>query len=153
VLKCDPGDIKEVSGKTGEGVLDLLTDIVKTVPAPTVQYTGPQDVRALIFDFEYSNHQGVILYTRILDGVIKKGDQMVFVESKEKFFVHEIGVFRPGKTEVGELSCGEIGYIVTGIKQPGIARVGDTVTLFKKPLACFSRLLGTTSISICLSVP
>jgi GTP-binding protein LepA len=137
VLKCDPGDIKEVSGKTGEGVLNLLTDIVKTVPAPTVQYTGPQDVRALIFDFEYSNHQGVILYTRILDGVIKKGDQMVFVESKEKFFVHEIGVFRPGKIEVGELSCGEIGYIVTGIKQPGIARVGDTVTLFKKPLPAF----------------
>ena len=58
-------------------------------------------------------------------------------KSKEKFFVNEIGVFRPGKTEVSELSCGEIGYIVTGIKQPGIARVGDTVTLFKKPLPAF----------------
>lgn len=138
VLKCNREDIKEVSGKTGEGVLDLLTHVVEIVPPPKTEYIGPQDIRALIFDFEYSNHQGVILYTRILDGKIRKGDQLVFVESKEKFFVHEIGVFRPGKTEVEEISCGEIGYIVTGIKQPGIARVGDTVTLFKKPLPAFA---------------
>lgn len=137
ILDCDPDDILEVSGKTGEGVLDLLTHVVKKVPEPKTQYEGPHDVRAMIFDFEYSNHQGVILYTRVLDGSIKKGDQMVFVESKEKFFVHEIGVFRPGKVEVDELSKGEIGYVVTGIKQPGIARVGDTVTLFKKPLPAF----------------
>ena len=137
VLKCNAEDIKEVSGKTGEGVLALLTHIVHTVPPPKTEFTGPQDVRALIFDFEYSNHQGVILYTRILDGAIKKGDQMIFVQSQEKFFVHELGVFKPGKVQTDEITHGEIGYIVTGIKQPGIARVGDTVTLFKKQLPAF----------------
>jgi len=137
VLKCDTTSIREVSGKTGEGVLELLTHVVYTVPPPQTTYTQPNQVRGLIFDFEYSTHQGVIIYTRVLDGSIKKGDQMLFVESQQKFFVHELGVFKPGKIEVDELSHGEIGYIVTGIKQPGIARVGDTVTLFKNPLPAF----------------
>jgi GTP-binding protein LepA len=86
--------------------------------------------RALIFDFEYSNHMGVILYVRVLDGsVSKQGIHSFSVQSNHKFIIREVGTFSPAKKEsVKVVGAGEIGYIVTGIKEPGIARVGDTVT-------------------------
>lgn len=137
LLKCSYDDIKAVSGKTGEGVMELFETVIERVPAPVSQKVANKSARALIFDFEYSNHQGVILYARILDGSIKRDDELVFLQSKHRFVVREVGTFAPEKKEAKEVTEGTIGYIVTGIKEPGIARVGDTVTTFAHPLQAF----------------
>lgn len=139
LLHCNPEDILAVSGKTGEGVKELIEEIIKRVPAPRSEFGGEKNpqARALIFDFEYSNHMGVILYTRVLDGSIKAGDTLLFVQSEHKFIVREVGRFSPEKNEAKSINAGEIGYIVTGIKEPGVARVGDTVTTQSRPLPAF----------------
>lgn len=139
LLGCKEEEILAVSGKTGEGVPQLIEEIIARVPAPKSEFVGAEgnQSRALIFDFEYSNHMGVILYVRVLDGNIKRDDTLLFMQSKAKFIVREVGIFSPEKHEAGKISAGEIGYIVTGIKEPGIARVGDTVTTFSRPLAAF----------------
>lgn len=122
-----------VSGKTGEGVSELLETIVAEVPPPHPGEAGKSN-RSLVFDFEYSNHRGVIVYIRVLDGRIKKGDELEFAASGQKFVVQELSVFKPGKTPAQELVAGEIGYLVTGIKNPENATVGDTITLAATPL-------------------
>ncbi len=139
LLGCNFEDILSVSGKTGEGVEALLEEIVKKVPKPTSEFgdTAFNQSRSLIFDFEYSNHMGVILYVRVLDGNVKAGDTLLFTQSNHKFIIREVGTFAPGKKECKVIGAGEIGYIVTGIKEPGIARVGDTVTTHNKPLPAF----------------
>ncbi len=134
IIDCDIDDILEVSGKTGQGVPELLIEIVKKIPAPIEEYVESKEARALIFDFEYSNHQGVIVYIRMLDGKISRGDQLVFAAARQKFNVMEVGTFSPTKIPRDAIYSGEIGYIVTGVKQPGIASVGDTITDYKKPL-------------------
>ena len=90
--------------------------------------------RALVFDFKYSNHRGVIVFIRVLDGKVEKGENLLFSVSKEKFNAVEVGIFSPEETPKDYLSAGEIGYIVTGIKKPGIASVGDTITMARNPL-------------------
>ncbi len=137
LLGCAPEAVQAVSGKTGEGVMDLFETIINQVPPPVPKIVAQKSARALIFDFEYSNHQGVILYVRILDGSIKRDDELVFIQSKHRFIVREVGTFAPEKKEAKEIVGGTIGYIVTGIKEPGIARVGDTVTTFAHQLEAF----------------
>ena len=137
LLKCEYEDIRAVSGKTGEGVMDLFETIIEKIPSPIPNVVKNKSARALIFDFEYSNHQGVILYVRILDGSIKRDDELVFLQSKHRFIVREVGTFAPEKKVAGDVVGGTIGYIVTGIKEPGIARVGDTVTTFAHQLEAF----------------
>lgn len=139
LLGCEENEILAVSGKTGEGVPELLEEIIKRVPAPNHEFGGKDfsQTRALIFDFEYSNHMGVILYVRVLDGSVKAGDTLLFAQSNHKFIIREVGTFSPEKTEKKSVDAGEIGYIVTGIKEPGIARVGDTVTTQSRPLKAF----------------
>lgn len=127
LLKCEQKEIMKVSGKTGAGVAELLTEIIAKIPAPTLEFPG-SNPRALIFDFAYSTHQGVIIYARLFDGEIKKGDQLMFRATGEKFTVLEVGSFMPEKKPLAKLVAGEIGYIVTGVKRAGTARVGDTVT-------------------------
>lgn len=127
LLDCDESEILLVSGKTGQGVLELLEEVIKRIPEPKVTYEGDNNFRALIFDFKYSNHRGVIVFIRVLDGKIKKGENLIFSQSKEKFISLEVGTFSPEETPSEFLSRGEIGYIVTGIKRPGIASVGDTI--------------------------
>lgn len=134
LLDCDPSSIMTVSGKTGAGVQELLDAIVDRVPPPTEEFHGKPGARALIFDFAYSNHRGVILFVRVLDGKITKGAELSFIAAKEKFFGIEVGHFLPAQTPADEIHAGEIGYIVTGIKRPGVAGVGDTVTLTKQAL-------------------
>jgi GTP-binding protein LepA len=134
LLNCDLEDVLEVSGKTGEGVEALLSEVIKKIPAPKENIEDSKSFRALVFDFEYSNHQGVIVYIRAFDGSIKKNSTLVFKKAGEKFITTEVGIFSPDRVQVDELKAGEIGYIVTGIKKPGIARVGDTLTLFKDQL-------------------
>lgn len=134
LLNCQPEDILLVSGKTGEGVIELLQEVIKRIPPPTDTYKEEGFLRALVFDFKYSNHKGVIVFVRILDGKVKKGDNLSFCVSAEKFTSLEVGTFSPEETPRESLSSGDTGYIVTGIKKPGIASVGDTIILTKNPL-------------------
>lgn len=134
LLGVSPEEVMLVSGKTGEGVEELLGAIVERIPAPMEEFVDTKSARALIFDFSYSNHRGVILYVRVLDGLIAKGAELTFAATKEKFFAIETGYFAPAPVPKSELIAGEIGYIVTGIKRPGVAAVGDTVTLAKNQL-------------------
>lgn len=135
LLQCDLDDVVETSGKTGFGVENLLQAVITRVPAPVKMFTETRDVRALVFDFQYSNHQGVIVYTRIFDGEVTAGMKLRFKIAGESFITNEIGIFKPGQEKVAKLQAGEIGYIVTGIKRPGVAKVGDTVVLDANPIA------------------
>lgn len=137
LLDCNPEDILLVSGRTGEGVAELLEEIIKRVPEPKETYHEENSTRALVFDFKYSNHRGVIVFVRLLDGKVRKGDTLLFAVSGEKFTALEVGTFSPEETPREFLSAGDTGYIVTGIKKPGIASVGDTITMFKNPLPAF----------------
>ncbi len=125
LLKCSKDEIIHTSGKTGEGAEELLSTLIHKVPAP--ENNNEPEPRGLIFDFDYSNHRGIILYSRLFDGSIKKGDQLYFKEAGKSFIAQEVGVFMPKEMPADSLSLGEIGYIVTGIKEPGVVSVGDTV--------------------------
>ncbi len=138
LLNCNPDEILFVSGRTGEGVENLLGEIIKRIPPPIETYHGDNILRALVFDFKYSNHKGVIVFIRLLDGKVKKGESLIFSVSGEKFNSLEVGTFSPEETPREYLSAGDTGYIVTGIKRPGIASVGDTITREKNPLPALS---------------
>ncbi len=154
LLEIDPSEILSCSGKTGEGVEDLLKEVIERVPPPLdasekpsltkvlgspvraatssagqtfAQEVSPSLPRALIFDFQYSDHQGVIVFLRMFEGTLKKGDALEFSASDKKFTALEVGTFSPKPTPSDSLTSGSIGYVVTGIKEPGFARVGDTI--------------------------
>ncbi len=126
LLDCDVDAIIETSGKTGAGVRELLDAIIVRVPPPSAD-AHPDTFRGLIFDFQYSNHRGVIVYTRVFGGEVRKGQKLRFAASRAPFTALEVGTFHPAREPCEQLAGGEIGYIVTGIKKPGIAAVGDTV--------------------------
>ena len=127
LLEINETEILLCSGKTGQGVQELIEAIIERVPPPKNESTGVKDPRALIFDFQYSDHQGVIVYLRMFEGEIKKGDALEFIASDKKFQALEVGTFSPKPTPTEKLMQGSIGYVVTGIKEPGFARVGDTI--------------------------
>ena len=136
LLDIDPDTIMLVSGKTGEGVQELLGEIIRRIPPPHIDknfIVQSGSARALVFDFKYDNHRGVIVYVRVFDGEFKKGESLLFAVSSEKFISLEVGTFSPEEEPKEKILSGEIGYIVTGIKRPGIASVGDTVTYQKRP--------------------
>lgn len=125
LLDIDAADILGCSGRTGEGVEAVLQAIIEKIPPPkNSQQKAPQ---ALIFDFQYSDHQGVIVYLRLMEGVLDKGQALEFAASGRTFNALEVGVFAPAPKPTGTLGAGSIGYVVTGIKEPGMARVGDTI--------------------------
>lgn len=132
LLGCSREDILLVSGKTGDGVHDLLEAICERIPAPRASKLDAY--RGLVFDFQYSNHRGVIVFMRVFDGTVKKGDVLRFSVSGKTFTALEVGMVTPEEVPVDLLEAGEIGYIVTGIKEPGVATVGDTLILDKKPV-------------------
>ncbi|PKM91242.1 elongation factor 4 [Candidatus Falkowbacteria bacterium HGW-Falkowbacteria-1] len=126
LLGCDEGDILAASGKTGEGVLEILKKVVEVGRHPK---NSEQDTpRALIFDSKYDEFKGVVAYVRVFDGKIKKGDKIKLVATKAESDVLDIGVFKPDYFPTGSLDTGSIGYIVTGFKEVGECRVGDTLT-------------------------
>ncbi|MGB4076697.1 MAG: GTP-binding protein, partial [Minisyncoccia bacterium] len=127
LLLVDPSSVLAVSGRTGEGVEALLEAIVERVPAP--QGEEAPEARATIFDFSYSTHRGIAVYVRVFDGTVKKGDPLHFHAAGKRFSALETGVFTPDEVPCESLSAGEIGYIVTGIKEPGVVAVGDTIGL------------------------
>ena len=134
LLGCDLSDVYETSGKTGQGVEELLDGVIEKISEPIIEYKEASDFRALVFDFKYSTHRGIIVYVRVLDGEITKNTALIFRGAKEKFNSLEVGTFSPDENPKDSLLAGEIGYIVTGIKKPGVASVGDTITLLKNSL-------------------
>lgn len=127
LLGCIESSVLRVSGKTGEGVSHLLDEVVRRVPPP-ISSEETDRFRSLIFDFQYSNHTGVIVYVRVMNGRAAKHDRLIFKIAGREFEAIEVGVFKPANTPVASLGAGEIGYIVTGIKEPGVASVGDTIS-------------------------
>jgi len=131
LLGCKKEDIIQASGKTGAGVPEILDQIIQKVPAPKdTPDTGP---RALIFDSFYDPYKGVICYVRIFNGEIKKGTKIELMAEKNPAEALEIGYLKPKFISKDGLSDGEIGYIVTGLKETALARVGDTITTLTQP--------------------
>ncbi len=120
-------DLLFISAKTGENVHGLLEKVIEKVPEAERDLEKP--LRALIFDSKYDSFLGIVAYIRIIDGSIKQGDKISFINSKEQGSVKEIGVFKPGMVAVQELKSGEIGYVATGVKDPEKIRIGDTIVL------------------------
>jgi GTP-binding protein LepA len=159
LLGCAESDVVKVSGKTGEGTAHLLDEIVRRIPSPETKdaelskdrslserseakpsvassaglekVSATEAFRSLIFDFQYSNHIGVIVYVRVMSGSVKRHEKLIFKISGREFESIDVGIFKPEETVVESLNAGEIGYIVTGIKEPGIASVGDTIASVK----------------------
>lgn len=129
LLGCSPEDIIETSGRTGEGVDRLLQEVIRKISPPEHmgEVMDPKKFRSLIFDFKYSTHKGVIVFIRVMDGKVSRNTPLNFKISKKTFTGIEVGIFAPDENPVESLSAGEIGYVVTGIKEPGIASVGDTL--------------------------
>ena len=136
LLGCDPQEVLQVSGKTGEGVAHLLEVIVEKFPPP--QQDAEQDARALVFDFSYTNHTGINAFARVFGGAFKKGDRLALREIDTAFSLKDVGVFKPDMTPSDTLRTGMIGYFTTGIKEPGIAVVGDTITHAQSKVPPFS---------------
>lgn len=142
LLNVDESTILGVSGKTGEGVAALLDRVVDLVPPPT-HTDKPQ---GLIFDFGYSDHRGIIVYLRVFGGSFAKGDALRFVAADADFTALEVGTLSPEEVPRPQLVEGEIGYIVTGIKKPGIASVGDTITSVKRPAPALAGYMAPSPV-------
>ncbi|SFD43949.1 GTP-binding protein LepA [Klenkia taihuensis] len=127
IIGCDPDDVLRVSGKTGEGVPELLDRIVEQIPAPTGVDEGP--ARAMIFDSVYDIYRGVITYVRVVDGRINSRDRIKMMSTGATHELLEIGVISPEPKPVDGLGVGEVGYFITGVKDVRQSKVGDTVTL------------------------
>lgn len=135
LIGCRREDILHTSGKTGEGVKELLEAVIRQVPAPTLQHynTTTSTTRALIFDSLYDDYRGVVAAVRMKEGTLKKGDKIIFMGSKTEADILEIGHYTPQLAADPVLETGQIGYVVTGLKELGEVRVGDTITLKNNP--------------------
>ena len=133
IIGIDAHDAVLASAKEGIGTHEILEEIIKKIPAPQGDPTGP--LKALLFDSWYDQYQGVIILVRIYDGALKKGDKIQLVSTNRSYEALKVGVFAPVMSEVPELAAGEVGFIIAGIKDVADAKVGDTVTLVHRPCA------------------
>jgi GTP-binding protein LepA len=133
LVGTDPADILRISGKTGDGVTDVLEQLVQTVPPPSGDPDAPP--RALIFDSEFVQYRGVVAYIRVVDGTFTKGDAIFAMAAGTEADVDDIGFFTPAMTSTESLSAGEVGFLITGIKDVTKLRVGDTLTSKRTPAA------------------
>jgi GTP-binding protein LepA len=133
ILGCDPADVMRVSAKTGEGVTDLLDRIVKDVPAPTGDPNAP--ARAMIFDSVYDTYRGVVTYVRMIDGHLEPRQRVRMMATRATHELLELGVISPEPRPTSWLGVGEVGYLITGVKDVRQSRVGDTVTDAAAPAA------------------
>ena len=131
LLGCKPEEIIRASGKTGMGVDEILEAIVERIPAPTGNEEAP--LQALIFDSVFNSFRGIIAYFKIINGSIKQGDHVVFVNTKQDYHADEIGVLKMQLSPRKSLHCGDVGYIVSGIKTATEVKVGDTITQVERP--------------------
>ncbi|MCU0679685.1 MAG: translation elongation factor 4 [Planctomycetes bacterium] len=128
LIGCRKEEIIYASGKTGAGVAEILEAVIKRVPPPKISLDR-SILRALIFDSNYDEYKGVVAYVRVVDGRVAKGDKITLLSTKVKSEALDVGIFVPDYKTTGELATGQIGYIVTGFKEVGECRVGDTVAL------------------------
>jgi GTP-binding protein LepA len=128
---CDPDDVLRVSGKTGEGVEALLDHIVAMLPPPTGDADAP--ARAMIFDSVYDTYRGVVTYVRVIDGQLNPREKIVMMSTRAHHELLEIGVSSPEPEPTKGLGVGEVGYLITGVKDVRQSKVGDTVTNAAKP--------------------
>ncbi len=131
LIGCKAEDILLASGKSGIGIEEILQAIIERIPAPEGSYDAP--LQALIFDSVFNSFRGIIVYYRILNGVLKKGDKIRFVASGSDYFADEVGVLKLTMTPKEEVKAGDVGYIITGIKNAKEVKVGDTITLANNP--------------------
>ena len=144
LLGVDESDILKISAKTGESVTDVLDAVVDRIPAPE---TTQDETRALIFDSHYDPYRGVVSLARMVDGELKKGDEVRAMGSEERFELLEVGCYSPRPTALPHLRAGEVGYVIAGLKDIEALRVGDTVTRVAdpadKPLPGYAQALPT----------
>ena len=133
LIGCKPEDVLRVSGKTGEGVLELLHTIIEKVPAPVGDPEAP--LQALIFDSVYNPFRGIEAFYKVINGEIKKGDQVKFMSTGKKYGADEIGTLKLNQVEKKVIKTGDVGYIISGIKEASEVKVGDTITLVDNPAA------------------
>lgn len=131
LIGCDPEDVLLVSGKTGEGVEDLLDHLVQMIPPPAGIVAAP--ARAMIFDSVYDTYRGVVTYVRVVDGKLSPRDRIRMMSTNATHELLEIGVIEPDPTPSKGLAAGEVGYLITGVKDVRQSRVGDTVTIASDP--------------------
>ena len=126
IIGCDPAEVLRVSAKTGEGVSAVLNEIVKQTPPPVGDADAPP--RALIFDSVYDTYRGVVTYVRVMDGKLSHRDRIKMMSTGAVHEMLEVGVISPEPVKAGDLGVGEVGYLITGVKDVRQSRVGDTVT-------------------------
>lgn len=131
LLGCDPEEVFQVSARTGEGVAPLLDAIVEKIPAPEGDPEAP--LQALIFDSVFNSFRGIIAYFKIKNGVIHTGDKVKFFNTGQEYVADEIGVLKMRLSPTQEVSCGNVGYIISGIKTAAEVKVGDTITHVERP--------------------
>jgi GTP-binding protein LepA len=142
LLGCDPDDIIKASGRTGLGVLEIMTAIIKRIPAPKGDINAP--LQALIFDSVFNSFRGIVAYFRIFNGQIKKGDLVKFVNTGKEYNADDIGILRLTQQPVQTLYAGDVGYIISGIKTANEVKVGDTITHVKNP--CLKAIEGFSNV-------
>jgi len=131
LIGCDPSEIIHASGKTGEGVQDIMNAIVDRVPSPKGDPKAP--LQALIFDSVFNSFRGVIAYFKIINGTMRKGEKVRFVNTGKEYGADEIGILQLDQVKKKEVGCGDVGYIITGIKESKEIKVGDTITTVANP--------------------
>ena len=131
LLGCDRSEIIRASGKTGQGIDDILRAVVERIPAPTGDPEAP--LQALIFDSVFNSYRGIIAYFKIVNGTIKSGQHVFFVNTEKQYNADEIGVLKMDLCPKKALGCGDVGYIVSGIKTATEVKVGDTITTVENP--------------------
>ena len=131
LLGCDPEEVIHASGKTGFGVDNILKAIIERVPAPKGNPDAP--LKALIFDSVYNSYRGIETYFRVIDGSIKKNQQIKFMATNKEYNADEVGTLKLEQVVKKEIKTGDVGYLITGIKTAKEVKVGDTITDFEKP--------------------
>ncbi|KOX24289.1 GTP-binding protein LepA [Nocardiopsis sp. NRRL B-16309] len=131
IIGCEPSDVLKVSAKTGEGVEDLLNEIVTQMTPPIGDADAP--ARAMIFDSVYDTYRGVVTYVRVIDGKLSPRERIQMMSTRASHEILEIGVSSPEPTKCGGLGVGEVGYIITGVKDVRQSKVGDTITALNRP--------------------
>ncbi|PTQ96777.1 GTP-binding protein LepA [Mucilaginibacter yixingensis] len=133
LIGCKREDILAASGKTGMGVHDILRAIVERVPAPVGDPTAP--LQALIFDSVFNSFRGIIAYFKVVNGEIRKGDRVKFVATERQYFADEVGTLKLNQLPKDVIKTGDVGYIISGIKEAKEVKVGDTITTVDRPCA------------------
>ncbi|HSN61836.1 MAG TPA: GTP-binding protein, partial [Ferruginibacter sp.] len=123
LIGCKPEDILLASGKSGIGIEEILTAIIDRIPAPTGEPEAP--LQALIFDSVFNSFRGIIVYFRIFNGSIKQGDKVKFFSTDQEYFADEVGILKLGMDKKKSVHCGDVGYLITGIKNAKEVKVGD----------------------------